>query len=202
MSRGCVLSRLLTLLAFTSIIMTPGCMMGWINKPSTYRSNDRLFEIVLPHGWQEDPPLSKELTKQARKEDKDAVAALIRSNKKVDPFGLNLMIAFLPADPNYQDSFQRQKYIEKLKKKFGGALTDKIYLARDTTISGQPAIQLAICTAYEGLHGRTCNMVHHITEVFAQHSRIRIQFNVAKELYPKFQEKIEGSLASIKVVTQ
>lgn len=165
----------------------------------SYRNEEYGFTISLPAGWMEDKVLSREATEQARRGEKDALAISFVGGEKVDPFGLNLAIIFRPADPKYQDPSERRKYIDKIKEAMAGDPRDEIYRAKEASFSGQPAVEVTACTTYEGRQGNNCNIVHHYLEIFAPQVRIQVQFTVWKQLYLKYKDEIERSIASIEI---
>jgi hypothetical protein len=188
-------------LVLLCVLLVEGCALrsGGGDRSSSYRNEEYGFTMSLPPGWREDKLLSREAMEQVRSAEKEGLAVAFVGEEKVDPFGLSLVIIFLSDDPKYQDLSERQRYFDEIKETIAGDPSDKVYLARERTLSGQPAVEVAICTSHEGQREHTCNIVHHIAEIFAPHTRVRVQFNVWKDFYPKYEDKIKQSLASIEI---
>jgi hypothetical protein len=176
-----------------------GCgALGLLSGTPPYSNATYGFTFTPPPGWRVDAAGSQELTQQVRRRHKDARAMWFVGDENVDHLGLSLMVAFLPPEHQTQPSQYLQQRLEQLQNNMTRP-NDSVYTAKVLQLADRKAVQIAICTSYEGRQG--CDMVHHVTELFTPQADIRIQFNIWKELYPKYQHQIEHSLASVQVAS-
>jgi|GEM_PF-6491199 len=88
-----------------------------------------------------------------------------------------------------------------MKSRFAGRDNNRIYKVGGLTDSGQPTVQVEVCTVYEGdesMHG--CQIVHYVTEPLLLMPESAFNLLFQQHHNEKYKQEIEKSLISIQVV--